>query len=539
MGRDLGQKSSLLAFKTSFGSLFKNEMHEEERLKACDDMHRKRALEHQFLSYQFFRDEETSDEEAKRRQDVLSEILDNYYEDLPNPVEETEEDKTWRLFLARMDRRKMNPTTEKTDDGFLIHWNPEIEPELKDYSEKSVQRSSEAMKYLSLKLWASFRMRGDEKYKQYDKYEQNPLFALKEVREIVKKLEVSKAPQLFQSEYSEEENFFLHNHSIPSDVSSLLLRDFSELLIDDDKMFCKNITLSYASLFLNENYIYQISDGVLSALSVSPQLLSEEPEDVKLILLLGLFNDYPIDMAHTRFSAFSVGAIQKLWKSNFDDAQSLLYGYLIFKPKYEAVRKNLFKENHKRGVHEVREYYVIKAFLEENEIGLSKVIQNELLIDEIGNISKIDLRNFENSFSVDSEKINNESHKKLVNEIIFVFAKKLLSKDRSDKIDYAIRHDFLEKFSWFILRSPKEEIESYLKPFLDKFNSSQIIADLFKEIISAEDALNEYDNFWAVWGYFESKVVELCKKGDKYWYVEEIVMSYLFAANSWKETAIE
>jgi len=539
MVADLSQKSSLLAFKTGIGSLARNEMHEEERLKACDDKHRKRALEHQFLNYQSFRDEETSEEEAKSRQDVLWEILDNYYKKLPSPSEETEEDKTWRLYLARMDRRKMNPTTEKTDDGIVIHWNPEIEPELKDYSEKSLQRSAEPMKYSSLKLWASYRMRNDEKYRQYEKYEKNPMLALKEVREITQKLRSAKAPQIFQFEYSESENFFLHNHSIPSDVCAVLLRDFFDSLSDDDKEFCKNIVLGYASLFWQENYMYQISDGTQSAISVLPILLNENREDTKLILLFALFNDYPVDMAHTRFSTFSIIAIQKLWENNFDDAQSLLFGYLILKPKYENVRKRLFRKNHKRGIYEVREYYVIKTFLEENEAEISKIVENKLPIGHLQDVSKINLEILRTAFQLIPHKAKDETHKKLAKEIILVFAKKLLSKERDDKIDYTVRRDFLETFAWFVLRSPKEEMEAYLKPFLDKFNSSETIADLFKEFISAEDALNEYENFWVVWNLFEGRVVEVCKKGDKYWYIEKIVMSYLFAATFWKETATE
>jgi hypothetical protein len=89
------------------------------------------------------------------------------------------------------------------------------------------------------------------------------------------------------------------------------------------------------------------------------------------------------------------------------------------------------------------------------------------------------------------------------------------------------------------LSSPKGEIAGYLNPFLDKFNNSETIADLLKEFVSAEDYLNEYENFWEVWNLFRGKIVELCKKGDSHWYTEKIIMSYLFAQNPWKETATE
>ena len=67
------------------------------------------------------------------------------------------------IFLAII--RKMKPTTEKTDEGIAIHWNTEIEPELEEYSEKSLAKSSEPMKYSSLSLWAHNKWRYDDKYK--------------------------------------------------------------------------------------------------------------------------------------------------------------------------------------------------------------------------------------------------------------------------------------------------------------------------------------------------------------------------------------
>ncbi|MES4225517.1 hypothetical protein AADM48_24975, partial [Escherichia coli] len=41
--------------------------------------------------------------------------------------------------------------------------------------------------------------------------------------------------------------------------------------------------------------------------------------------------------------------------------------------------------------------------------------------------------------------------------------------------------------------------------------------------------LNTYAKFWKVWDLFFDKVVTLCKDGDRYWYVDKIIKSYLFA----------
>ncbi len=147
---DQGHKSQLQMIKDHFSINSRNELHENERLEACDDKHRKLNLENLFLIYQCFRNKGISEKEVKNRQNILWQILDNYYKELPAISDETESDKTWRLFLARMDRRKMKPTTEETDDGIAIHWNPEIDSELKEFSEKSLTKSSESMKYFPL-----------------------------------------------------------------------------------------------------------------------------------------------------------------------------------------------------------------------------------------------------------------------------------------------------------------------------------------------------------------------------------------------------
>ena len=107
MQLDMSAKSTF-AMSHDPGGLFRN-----ERLKTCEDKHRDRSLEHQALIYQLFRSGDEEEEVATKRQEDLWKIFDDYYAQLPDKSKETESDKTWRLCLARMDRRKMNITTEK------------------------------------------------------------------------------------------------------------------------------------------------------------------------------------------------------------------------------------------------------------------------------------------------------------------------------------------------------------------------------------------------------------------------------------------
>ncbi len=539
---DQGYKSQLLMLKNSFGINSKNDIHENERLKACDDKHRKWHLKNLFLQYQVFRNEGTSETEVKKRQKILWGILDNYYKQLMKESEQTEVDKTWRKFLTKMDYRKMKPTTKKTNKGIEIHWNPEIDPKLKKESEKSLKKSSAPMKHSALKMWAYYKMKNDKQYEQYDRYETNPKIALKEVKEIISKLKTIKKPQKFQFEYAGDESFYLFNYSIPGEVCSVLIRDYFDKFSKKEVAFCKDIILEIASSSFDPNYQYQVTDGTQSAISVLPVLLEKFPKEkgnIKEFLLFNLFNYYPIDMAGTSFNIFSITAIHKLWKTNFDDAQSILIGYLYLKPKHDALREKIRQENYKKDRYNLRENEVMDKFLRENKEYLQKIINNQILIKNVGSIKTIDLHTLKTAFQLIPLKTKDNDHKIIVKKIIFAFVEKLISNDRDDRIDYKVKHDFLEKLAYFVLSTPKEEIREYIKPFIDKFNSSEAIADLFKEFISAEDYLNSYENFWEVWDLFKEKIFEVCKKGDGYWYVDKIIKSYLFAQNPWKESITE
>jgi len=537
---DQGHKSSLEMLRKNFGINYQNEVYENERIETCDDKHRKFSLEHLCLNYQMFRTEDVSEEEAVNRKKVIWEILDEYYNQLPEKSEQTEADKIWRLYLARMDRRKMSPTTEKVNDGIAIQFNPEVDPELLDYSEKSIQQSSAPMKYMSLRMWSELKIRNDEGYKKYEKYENDPKLALQEVREIVTIFTGEENVDVSGDRSQGNETFFLMNASIPGNVCSVLLKYHLETMSEEEQGYCKDIVIDTSWASLRPGYRYQIGDGSQSAISVLPILLNNFPDDrdlIKTALLLTLFDEYPVDMGSTSFNAFSIGPIHELWNTSYETAQSLLLGYLLLKPKYDEFQERLREENIKKGVFGRSENKEIDKFISENEQALYDVTESNISLDEIGCIKELDLRILKTAFLLIPLKTDNAEHKKIVKEIIPSFAARMLSRDRDDRIDYKVRHDFLSKLAFFVLSCPVEDIEDYLKPFLEGFNSSEAIADLFKEIISAEDHQDAYDNFWKIWELFREKVIRISEKGDKVWYVDKILRSYLFAENPWKETA--
>jgi len=512
-----------------------NELHDNERIQTCKDKHRKVNLENLFLQYQFFRNEGVSEEEAEQRQKILWEVLDNYYEEL----NAFGDDKTWRIFLARMDKRKMNPTLEKANEGVIINFNPELDSDIKEYSENSIAETTDLMKHIPLKLWSENKFKNDEKYKQYSQYEENPKLALDEVRNILEEFDEMKSNNNGKTSL----DFSLFNKSIPIFVCCVLVRDYMGSLNNDEKTFCKEMILETAIFSLKEDYQYQISDGVQEVFSVLPilfEIFPNEYENIKSILFFGLFKNEHVGgmLEDAHFNVFSIIAINSLWEKYFEDAQSILFGYIILKPLYDEIVRRIREESYSKRI-QFSQDRVWDLFFEENEEIFSKVIESKLNDNDLKNINQLDLYTLKTVFQIIPVKTENVEHKKIVKILVDSFAKALLSKDGHDKVDYSIRHAFFEKYVYFVLNLPQNEIQYYLDPFINQFNKSEIIADLLKEFVIAEDNLNTYDNFWFIWNVFKGKIFKACENGDGIWYMNKIVRSYLFAEVLWKESAKE
>ena len=284
--------------------LIRNEIKKSNELE-----HRKKSLEHLALQYQIFASQGTTEKEEKNRQQILWKIFDNYYQQLPNQNDE-QEDKFWRLCLARMDRRKMNPTIKKINGKNYITFESEIPNELKKYSEDSLKTSNEENKYLSLQLWAKYKFENKEEHKKKDylKYENNPRSVIKETKEIIEKFKLDKMFDIFNGSIPVYTNsvfqkdpfsvnrqggsIYLFNQSTPAYTCSVLIRDYLNELNEKDQMFCKKIIMDYASLPSQDDYHHQITDGVSIAISMLSYLLDLFPIDkneIKKILLFSLF----------------------------------------------------------------------------------------------------------------------------------------------------------------------------------------------------------------------------------------------------------
>ena len=518
-------------------SIMKDEMVEFNKLK-----HRKQSLESLSIHYQFFSTKGTSEKEIENRKQVLWKIFDNYYKKLPDRNNEKKGYIRWKFCLDKMDGRKMKPTFEKKDGNFLMHLNPEIAPDLEKYREKKLKKVNEDNKYISLRLWAEYKFKKVSKPEDYVKYENKPNLVIKETKEIIKKFKLDEIFKNFEKSIplnrrsmlkdpSSEDIFYLFN-DVPAYTCSVLIRDYFNELTKEDKNFCKEIIMNYVSLPFQDNYRYQITDGVDIAIKMLSFLLNLFPEDkneIKKVLLLLFF--IHIDKDLYKFSMTFI-LDKDMWNKNFEDAQSIFLGYLLLKQKFDDLSMKEYQLATKNLNYDYSKNKILDSFFKNHKKELEDIINNKLTykqVSEAFDFEKNSLNILVTAFEMLPYKIENEDHKIYVQNIIPIFLKRLTVKN--DPNHYSDVYGFLKKFSYFILSLEKKEIRFYLEPFFENFNNlrnQRYGEHFFEKFFLVEDDLNQYENFWVAWNFFYPKIVEICNNTSSYKFMDEtIITNYL------------
>lgn len=194
-------------------------------------------------------------------------------------------------------------------------------------------------------------------------------------------------------------------------------------------------------------------------------------------------------------------------------------------------------------VHVPSNQKLLKAFAKKHEARIAKVVSGEITYSDIPNIHQIDLDTLITAFRLLPIDTDDDTHKTFLRQIFPIFSRKLFSdshrRDNEDGFDYAAKHRFLEKLAHIVLFSSVEDVEAYLKPFLDDFKESEDAAEFFSEFISAEDRLAQYEQFWSVWKLFYPKVVALAQNKGSRFYSQGVIRNYLLAGSNWREEARE
>jgi len=525
--KDRTHKSMLEGLRDNFPQRnYLTQFYQDERITACDDKHRSSSLENVAFYYQVFKSNEDTDKQFSERQKVIWKIFDNYYKKLPEQSKESDSDKTWRLYLARMDRRKMQPKLEKVDGQSVISFNPDLDTELKKYSEDSIKKNNDSMAFSSLSLWAQLRWKREEdKYKKYQKYENDPGIAFEELKQL---LQILKAGN---------EDMALFYRATAIFICAVLVRDFKEKLNTKDFAFCEKILMDSASLPISDQYRYSIGDGIEASIGSLPYLYinTADRSKIKKLLLFLLFDDASIRMGGDRMKDLAASIIlYQFWKINFDDAHSIFLGFLLLKPKYEELIDEVRKESFKKNIYQPTKKEVFKRLDKKYKNEIDSVISNTISYSEITNIEKTELDILNTAFELLPPKTKNKDHQEFLKLILPLFAEKLKDEERNG---YTLSNNFLREFAIFVLKADTADIAKYIKPFVDNFSQFRYASDLFSNFISVEDEIHQYEEFWIVWHLFYESVVNMSKEKWQQHNANAIIYNYLLAWPYWKKTA--
>ena len=530
--KDRTHKSSLESLRDMAPSRdFMQKLHQDERINACDLKQREMDLENLAVYYQFFKTEEVSDKDSEQLVKTIWDIFDQYYSELPPEKSQKEHDKVWRLYLARMDKRKMKPTTENKDGQTLISFNPEIDPKLKKYSEDALSENNKSMEHISLSLWARYKWDKKTDYDdQYKVYDEDYKKAIVETKIIIKKIQKG------------DKHIGYFEQSIPIYVAGVLIRDFKDKLTKEERDWCAKIILEIASVPSTADYSPQVGDGVSIAISSLPNLVGinkETDELISVLLLCTLFNLHHIGGNQTLSDIAVVTILHNLWKASRKLAQSILVGYIILKPAYDKTREKVRQSNLKSKKYETSEHEVIEVLDDDYEKLIEHILKEKITLkDAFKVIPELDTSAVATAFELIPYQTSDKEHKKLAHAILDILSKKLADRDNEDR--YFHTHNIFEKITHFILTSDKSDIKTYLEPFITNFEVYKSGSDLLEAFLSAGDKLSEsYDNFWEVWDLYYPKVLEISKSSHHSSWNTTVIHNYLFAWMYFKEDARE
>lgn len=527
--RSLSEHQTKSLYSIGYG-LDRDTFYNDERMKTCQDSHRNLNLEKIFLNYQFCGVTNFTEDQNTDFINSLYKILDIHKENL-SPKSQNE-NHTLHILLARMDRRNLSAKIlSKEDNKYVIEFTPtNLSEEQIQQSEQAVKNVDDTFKYSFLRTWGDFiSNREQTNSAKLSEYDSNPLMALLETKQLVQELkEGRKAMGIF-------------DYSIPGHVCSKLMIQYKDILSQEDKDFCNEIILSSISRLFSDDYDYQISDGVEASINAIPALMQIYPEDNEScisILVLSLFDRTPIGY-YKRICDYAIEAIHKsnLWQTDPVSSQKILLSFCILKPLYDSI----YKKKRKESVHWQR--ISKESIFTELENQLPDFSFDNLSFEQI-DISTFSIYDLEIIYQLIPSNTKDKGLLTIYQKSLPNLASSLLQDRRSyreeneDSDIYKERLNIFKRYACFILEREKNEIDIYLNPFIDSFQTSEETVSFLNEIIFAQDRMNHYEQFWQIWNSLHPAVIAVCKNSSGY-HLNDITWTYLLAWNYWRENIDE
>jgi hypothetical protein len=450
-----------------------------ERVKSDALPHRRRTLEWLTLHLQW----------GPLQQRVWK-IIDDYKAQLPPVEQQKEKDKLWRLRLHRMDRRNFSPG-ETVEDGQVFYMSTPPDADVEEVVNKSAPRLKANQEAMSLLNWGFGVFEG----KNLD------AFGPERWREMLSEAQRIQADHTIRTaRYGVEGG--------PAYVAAVCSRDHWPELNPTEKAWCRERLLSEIAVNVandTERVSRFAMHGSRAAARVLPLLLDDADDSMRRRVREGIAIGvtHPVDEVR-EYSALAVGWY--LWDREPQLASACIAGLLALaqaeRRGYGRWRKRPagpeeFHEFISREIASARTRIISAVPLEERRryrFSITEDSSSRVLPLIAGIISQQQARPIA---------------QKLWRQIAESFAHSWKRRNRYDRQrNYEGKQALKTQFAHFLIRCEPQTAVELWRPFAVAIEDhAEKVAEMFHDLIRAEDIVHEKVVFWAVWQETETRLL--------------------------------
>ena len=505
------------------------QLHIDERKQAKESDHRIHNLETLVLNLQF----------SDLRQPV-QEIIDTHLSSLPPLAEQTDNDRTWRLALHRMDLRKCK--FEPAEGGEVLVTSKDPDRDIQEMQARSQPDIEHRQKLAHANLWSrrEFHKPGEAPTPFGDWPE-----AVQWARDTMAELECE----------TDEESKHLWT-SGPYHVAALSIRDHLDELEQDDLAWCALRVVERVAQSVPANprlglHRNGASDGAAASASVLPLLLGRglgSPSDAEIRLAIAGSLTHP-DPDVQNVAARC--ARQQLWSTYPELARSCLAGMIRFGP----LEKEESEESRQARADILDPTYKCKeAAIEEKFGGLRSKLRSTMASGELAESIGAP------AICLDDWSVSHLSpvvHMFPDDKALFDCEPLLLSvmdavlaaeeEDENRKQDWGTRLFDLKRVvaecaAYFSMKNDIETARRLCAPFRDRMDvCPEYVADFVEQLIINAELATDPGHFWQVWHLFADPVLDPKRLSANHLcaYDEKLIRSLFLGTILWKNDVHE
>lgn len=459
---------------------------------------RKKKFEEIILNYQV-NSGSLSENDFKERLEKLYIAIDNATTEIENwhPI--------YQSYYYGIDLRKYKQDGEPiVEEGCIgVPIKPDLPQKVVDYAKSSSEIYAKALGNAELMLWSSLRYKNDEKYRNYHKYEDNPLLAYETIKALLE---------------SDEESPLLSIDIITFTIT-VLLRDFNSVLNEEQSDFCKDVLLEFGveliksstSLFSHDVKYAIITEVANLSVASNNSIVWDNP----VIILLAFMLDYRKQLGNNMVKPLSV-----LWKKNKDLSYKLVFTFTNLAAEYDGKDVVSFVETHKKKI--------------------AALLFTDCYSFETMNVDALDYNT--QLYLIILFDSHDTNILKFVIKLGKLFWENLFKNDLDDSIHkiFELEYEYKLWFAEYLLNLPNDEQCTLIQELMPSVRFNRKFKDLLSDIVCVEDKNPRYEAFWNLWLTMQEHIFQVYeKKADDYrntdsavhigYGFEDVLVTYLLA----------